>query len=415
MGKKGSWFSAIKRLFTPKSSKDKEVSKKKSKAKKGKRHGESKSFIPLLREPSSIEKILEEAAADDEHRLLFNPQPKFSPNITSPRPATSPRVTSQRAASPRATSSKARRKHKEDNRYVHRPEPALEVLHAKAIMIQTAFRGYMARRSLRALRGLVRLKGVMGGNNVKKQSLNALKQMQFMVSVQTQVQCRRVQMLENQALQFQVFKNGNSAASNWTQLTGAGNTENWDDSVLTKDEIERRGRRKVEAIAKRERAMAYAYSNHHHHQKGNSQRWGLYPTIIWWSWLDDRRECSDKNALPTPTSTKSAAPMGSKQFEDKMPRPPSSSSSLTSCPPFSVPSYMAPTASAKAKAKAKERNSDSHLMGESSKRRFSYPLTPQSNVESEAEKHGGDSVSLDSIVSMSAAGGGGRKPFNRFV
>ncbi|RAL48279.1 hypothetical protein DM860_005703 [Cuscuta australis] len=216
MGKKGSWFSAIKRLFTPKSSKDKE--KKKSKANKGKRHGESKSFIPLLREPSSIEKILEEAAADDEHRLLLNPQPKFSQNISSPRPVTSPRVTSQRAASPRATSYKARRKRKEDNRYVHRPEPALEVLHAKAIVIQTAFRGYMARRSLRTLRGLVRLQGVMGGNNVKKQSLNALEQMQFMVSVQTQVQCRRIQMLENQALQFQVFKNGNSAASNWTQL-----------------------------------------------------------------------------------------------------------------------------------------------------------------------------------------------------
>ena len=40
----------------------------------------------------------------------------------------------------------------------------------------------------------------------------------------------------------------------------AGN-ENWDDSVLTKEEIEARMQRKVEAVIKRERAMAYAYSH----------------------------------------------------------------------------------------------------------------------------------------------------------
>lgn len=41
----------------------------------------------------------------------------------------------------------------------------------------------------------------------------------------------------------------------------AGNHEDWDDSLLTKEEVESRLQRKVEAVIKRERAMAYAYSN----------------------------------------------------------------------------------------------------------------------------------------------------------
>ena len=35
----------------------------------------------------------------------------------------------------------------------------------------------------------------------------------------------------------------------------------WDDSVLTKDERDARMQRKVEAVIKRERALAYAYSH----------------------------------------------------------------------------------------------------------------------------------------------------------
>lgn len=35
----------------------------------------------------------------------------------------------------------------------------------------------------------------------------------------------------------------------------------WDDSMLTKEEIDARMQRKVEAVIKRERALAYAYSH----------------------------------------------------------------------------------------------------------------------------------------------------------
>lgn len=37
--------------------------------------------------------------------------------------------------------------------------------------------------------------------------------------------------------------------------------QDWDDSILTKEEIEARMQKKVEAVIKRERAFAYAYSH----------------------------------------------------------------------------------------------------------------------------------------------------------
>lgn len=198
-------YALISTFHLPKCSKICQASEKKnSKERKGRvlKDGESKSFIPLFREQSSIEKILGEA---DEQRLLIplsSEHPRFSygrpvsPRIISPR-ATSPRdyynragslryslpkitslraaslrvtspraasqrvttpqaasprvtspgdaspkITSPRAASPRAASSKSNRHRKEVN-YVHRPEPTLQVLHVSATRIQAAFRGYM--------------------------------------------------------------------------------------------------------------------------------------------------------------------------------------------------------------------------------------------------------------------------------
>uniref|UniRef100_A0A5B6ZGI4 Uncharacterized protein n=1 Tax=Davidia involucrata TaxID=16924 RepID=A0A5B6ZGI4_DAVIN len=77
----------------------------------------------------------------------------------------------------------------------------------------------MARRSFRALKGLVRLQGVVRGQNVKRQTMNAMKHMQLLVRVQTQIQSRRIQMLENQVLQRQAYKNDKeleSSLGKWT-------------------------------------------------------------------------------------------------------------------------------------------------------------------------------------------------------
>ncbi|KAK8583314.1 hypothetical protein V6N13_022021 [Hibiscus sabdariffa] len=89
-----------------------------------------------------------------------------------------------------------------------------------------------------------------------------MKHMQLLVRVQFQIQSHRIQMFENQALyRFKNDKEAESTLGKWiSQASEAGN-ENWDDSVVTKEEREARKQRKVEAAIKRKRAMAYAYSN----------------------------------------------------------------------------------------------------------------------------------------------------------
>ena len=87
---------------------------------------------------------------------------------------------------------------------------------------------------------------------MKRQTVNAMKYMQQLVRVQSQIQSRRIKMLENQA---QLERD----EAKWA-ASEAGNG-NWDDSVLTKEERDARSQRKTDAIIKRERSMAYAYSH----------------------------------------------------------------------------------------------------------------------------------------------------------
>ncbi|XP_076887239.1 protein IQ-DOMAIN 13-like [Bidens hawaiensis] len=505
MGRTGSWFSAIKRVFTS-SSKDKlpnEIERRTSHERKGRgrlKHGESRSFIPLFREPSSIEKILGEV--DQQSLFIGHPttveqpttsQPLFStsPRVGSHR-ATSPRVSSYRATSPRVNSYRATsprvvspysssprvvvQRHKETS---YRPEPTIRHHHRSATIIQAAYRSYMARRNFRALRGLVRLQGVVRGQNVKRQTVNAMKHMQLLVRVQTQIQSRRIQMLENQALEQHTNKNDTSLGK-WNFSNPEPGEEDWDDSLLTKEEREARLQRKIEAMIKRERAMAYAYSHQLWKATPKSAqtaltdiRSGSFPW--WWNWLE-RQLPSDEPTkhsrftpptpifeTATPRSLKSTVPIRARPImTPTRTTPPSTTQklmkhskskggvvgstypmkdddSLMSCPPFSVPNYMNPTVSARAKARLTggDRVVTSNAGSEtSSKRRFSFPLTQtiQSSFKWNKRSSGKDSTAMPAPrvllekhrsprsvggmsmdSSMSMPAGFGRKPFNRFV
>ncbi|QHN82154.1 hypothetical protein S245_070415 [Arachis hypogaea] len=517
MGKKGSWFSAIKRVFTHHSKEkqvpnDSENKSSKDKKKKGLgklRHGETNSFIPLFREPSSIEKIFGDF--EREQQLLSvrpptpleqpKPAPVVPPRAASPR-APSPRAPSPRAASPKAPSPRATSPKATSSRVVHhhkevgyRPEPTLRNQHAAASKIQAVYRGYMARRSFRALKGLVRLQGVVRGQNVKRQTVNAMKHMQLLVRVQSQIQSRRIQMLENQARYQAELRNDKDVASTLGKLTSE--NEEWDDSLLTKEEIEARLQRKVEAIIKRERAMAFAYS--HQLWKSTPKSSSTPVTDLrsgpwWWNWLERQMPASsnpqekqslknfqittprpyseqktspkpaststprqhhfafDNMDIPTPKSTKSTILPSSKPSRTppyRTPQPPIMSKysrafdvalkdddSLTSCPPFSVPNYMAPTVSAKAKVRAnsnpRERFGGVGTPTSDSKRRLSFPFTQgigsfkwnnSNNGKTNKDLHGSNhrmqldssigNMSVDSTVSLPATMG--RKPFTRFV
>ncbi|ESQ44117.1 hypothetical protein EUTSA_v10005903mg [Eutrema salsugineum] len=511
MGKKGSWFSAIKRAFTP-HSKEKQLSNNqepesksnnnKEKKKKGLgkklRNGETNSFLPIFRQPSSIEKILCEA--EREHNLVFRPPDQAkgsstsapsppirpaSPRVSSQRYVSSPRPISPRVASPRAPSPKPPSPRAVSPRivqrreFVHRPEPTLLVKKSSATKIQAAFRGYMARRSFRALKGLVRLQGVVRGHSVKRQTMNAMKYMQLLVRVQTQVQSRRIQMLENRA------RNEKDDTKLASRLTSG----DWDDSVLTKEEKEARLHRKIDAMIKRERSMAYAYSHQlwkNSPKSAQDIRSSGFP--LWWNWVDRQKNQSQPFRLTptrpspspqpqfsnqnhfrlnnsfdtsTPNSSKSAFLTPSRPIHTPQPHssvsrysrgvgggrathdsPFKDDDSLTSCPPFSAPSYMAPTVSAKAKLRAnsnpKERLDRTPVNTNNEKRRISFPLGSfkwnkgslfmSSNSNSKGpgssssgvvvlEKHktlkSVGNLSIDSTVSMPATVG--RRAFNRFV
>ncbi|XP_073122645.1 protein IQ-DOMAIN 3-like isoform X2 [Henckelia pumila] len=156
-----------------------------------------------------------------------------------------------------------------------------------AIKIQTAFRGYMARRALRALRGLVRLKSFIGGQSVKRQASTTLKCMQTLARVQSNIRVRRIKMSEdNLAIQRQIQQKNEKELDKLRESSG----ENWDDSLLSKEQVEANIQNRKDAATKRERALAYAYSHQQTWRNSsasgnqtfmdpNNPHWG-------WSWLE---------------------------------------------------------------------------------------------------------------------------------
>ncbi|XP_019238629.1 PREDICTED: protein IQ-DOMAIN 1-like isoform X2 [Nicotiana attenuata] len=157
-----------------------------------------------------------------------------------------------------------------------------------AIRIQTAFRGYLARRALRALRGLVRLKTMIQGQSVKRQATSTLRCMQTLARVQSQVRARRIRMSEdNQALQRQLQQKHEKEQE---KLKAYSSGDDWNDSTRSKEEVEATLHSKQEAAMRRERALAYAYTHQPTRRNPskstdqtfmdpNNPHWG-------WSWLE---------------------------------------------------------------------------------------------------------------------------------
>ncbi|KAM1464451.1 hypothetical protein ACFXTO_044104 [Malus domestica] len=244
MGRKGgtSWLIAVKRAFRS-PTKDDEDQKKREKRRW------------IFRKPTSLnqqETVTQEAATEQKHVSAAADQKHvFSVAVDTAEAAMATAHAAAEVVRLTRPSNHAR-----ENYY--------------AIVIQTAFRGYLARKALRALKGLVKLQALVRGHNVRKQAKMTLKCMQALVRVQSRVLDQRTR-LSHEGSRKSAFSDTTSRVweSQYLQdisdrkslsREGSSITDDWDERPHTIEEVKAMLQHRKEAALKREKSLSQAFS-----------------------------------------------------------------------------------------------------------------------------------------------------------
>ncbi|XWS74721.1 hypothetical protein CRYUN_Cryun01aG0022200 [Craigia yunnanensis] len=242
--------------------------------------------------------------------------------------------------------------------------------------IQATFRGYLARKALGALKGIVRLQAIIRGWAVRRQAMTTLKCLQSVVNIQSQVCARRFQMAEG-TWQYDENKQLLTLKDKIIKVD-INSQRRWDDSILTKEEADAMVLSKKEAAIKRERIKEYSYV---HRKSAESEQNKSNGRLKYWldEWVDTQanksKELEDLDSVWTsnrrPTEENRAKQLRLKTFprqyhyhidglDSPVPVPRRSfhrkRCSLGEDNSFStspvVPTYMTATQSAKAKVRS---------------------------------------------------------------
>ncbi|MCO5559389.1 hypothetical protein L7F22_012988 [Adiantum nelumboides] len=124
-----------------------------------------------------------------------------------------------------------------------------------ATRIQTAFRAFLARRALCALKGLARLQAAINGHNAQKQSIGSLRSIQTFVRMQARIRAHRsLKDKGDHGVPHRI-------TSHTEDSRPAESEDGWCYAIGSVEEVQARAQQKQEASIKRERALAYAFSN----------------------------------------------------------------------------------------------------------------------------------------------------------
>ncbi|GMI72551.1 IQ-domain 3 [Hibiscus trionum] len=249
MGKKGGWFYSVKKVLSLESNKDEKAQKSK------KKWGTTNDGTPSVRLIKSE-----------------NEQCKHANSVALATTMVAAVAATQAAVEVFRLSKVPRH-----------PRKSREVI--AAITIQTYFRGYLARKALRALKGLERLKSLVEGQSVKRQATTALRCMRTLARVRSHVRTRRIIMTEqNQALQKQLQQKQDREKSK--SCTG----EDFNVSTKSKEQMAAKEQYRQEAAMRREKALAYSFTRQRPWKnplKPVNQTFVDPSNTQWsWSWLE---------------------------------------------------------------------------------------------------------------------------------